>query len=290
MKTSEFKTAFTLIELLVVIAIIGILAALLLPALSRSREQARVIQCLGNLRQIGFGVAFYAADHEDRFPPSWVREENGVLKPVKLTIGGDDPDGLRLLDFPSAQARPLYPYLKLSGVFRCPEDKGMIQVVTATGMMRLRAKPTCWETLGCSYIYNNAPPPSLRTRLPQEDPVNGLANKKSSWVPDPSRYILLHEPPAGSIAFACDEKETVEDRWFYHWHYSRGNRTDIPTHDLPRDGLKFVSPLAFVDGHAAFHDFTRAIKSDPSYCCEPTADWIWYKPKDGIINTTISTR
>jgi prepilin-type N-terminal cleavage/methylation domain-containing protein len=62
------KRDFTLIELMVVIAIIAILAALLLPALSRTKETEKQTTCVSNLRQVNLAIHFYADDCSDALP------------------------------------------------------------------------------------------------------------------------------------------------------------------------------------------------------------------------------
>lgn len=62
------QKGFTLIELLVVIAIIGVLAGLLLPALSKARDRAKTAKCISNVKQISYGFAMYGDDNNGRLP------------------------------------------------------------------------------------------------------------------------------------------------------------------------------------------------------------------------------
>ena len=116
---------FTLVELLVVMAIIAVLASLMLPALSKSKQRARVTKCLSNLHQIGIAFELYVEDAEGHFPGALTVDAKGNQeKLVCYAIGGKDPRLSASKCSPSAESRPFYSYLKKSEVFHCPDDKG----------------------------------------------------------------------------------------------------------------------------------------------------------------------
>ncbi|HEY3862638.1 MAG TPA: pyrimidine dimer DNA glycosylase/endonuclease V [Verrucomicrobiae bacterium] len=141
-KTPNAKAAFTLIELLVVIAIIAILAAMLLPALAKSKKEALKTQCFSNQHQIGLAYHMYCDDSRDFFPnhDGWA-SVGGQLPPKPDLVDGDA--------YPyyggttAVSNRPLDAYIKAQNVFHCPADTG--------DPLNPNAK-TCWDGWGNSYL------------------------------------------------------------------------------------------------------------------------------------------
>ncbi|PYK02096.1 MAG: hypothetical protein DME23_02615 [Verrucomicrobia bacterium] len=230
--------AFTLIELLVVIAIIAILAALLLPAIARSKQKAMAIKCVSNQKQIGLAYFMYTEENTESYP---------AIRDWASTGGKDGTYDV----FTPATNRPLNFYISRAyETFRCPSDRGDFWSLANRGVNCTN----CYNQYGNSYLTE------FYFDYYKVKKVCGVAGSRTNVS---IKYTEVSLRPSTKI---------IQGDWI--WHANRD--VNNPRHIWHNYKGKNRMVMLFGDTHAEFYQFLTTKEMDKLAGDKPDMNWKWW--------------